>query len=99
VNAKNRKVTIEFDAKHEAIVRRALALAEEMEPLALTALDGQLIHVCETAVIEKGRQFQAQVLSQAVVQRIEAVEKKGPPCAAVRADDKKKTKAPNNANS
>ena len=33
----NTKVTIEIEARHEVIVRRALAMAEEMEQLALTA--------------------------------------------------------------
>ena len=73
----NPKVTIEVDAQHEAVVRRALALAEELEQLALTAPDGKVFHECEAAVIEKGRLFQSQVLGEAVARRIEAAEKKG----------------------
>lgn len=73
----NAKVTIEIDAKHEAIVRRALAMAEEMEQLALSAPDGTVFDACEQAVIEKGRRFQAQILGEAVTRRIEAAEKKG----------------------
>lgn len=99
MNAKDRKVTIEFDAKHEAVVRRALAMAEEMEQLALTAADGQVIDECETAVIEKGRQLQSAMLGQAVLRRIEAAEKKGVRCAAVPADARRKTKAPRNVSS
>jgi hypothetical protein len=92
-------VIIEVDAKHEAIVRRAMALAEEMEQLALTAADGRVVHECETAVIEKGRQLQSQLLSEAVARRIEAAEKKGLHFGPVHVDGKRKTKAPKNANS
>src|SRR5437588_12636947 len=52
------KVLIEVDPKHEAIVRRALALAEEMEQLALTAPEGAVFDVCEGAIIERGRTLQ-----------------------------------------
>ena len=51
----NTKVMIEVDGKHEAIVRRALAMAEEMEQLALTAPDGAVFDACEEGVIEKRR--------------------------------------------
>jgi hypothetical protein len=95
----NEKVTIEFDAKHEAIVRRALAMAEEMEQLALTAPDGAVFDACEEAVIQKGRTFQGQVLGQAVARRIDAAEKKGRRSARVRADEKKKIADPKNADS
>ena len=71
------KVLIEVDAKHEAVVRRALALAEELEQVALAAPDGAVFDACEGAVIEKGRQLQGQMLSAAVARRIEAAEKKG----------------------
>jgi hypothetical protein len=88
------KVTLEFDAKYESVVRRALALAEEMEQLALTAPDGVVFDVCEQAVVDKGRKFQAQVLGDAVARRIDAAEKKGRGSAAAPADDAKKTAAP-----
>jgi hypothetical protein len=88
------KVIIEVDAKHEAIVRRALALAEEMENLALSAPDGTVFDACEQAVIEKGRKFQAQVLGEAVARRIGAAEKKGRRSASASADGKKKTADP-----
>jgi hypothetical protein len=91
------KVTIEIDVKHEAIVRRALALAEEMEQLALTAADGNVVHDCEALVIEKGRRLQAQILEEAVAQRIEVAEKKGRLCVPVPADARKKTAVPKNA--
>lgn len=91
------KVTIEIDAKHEAIVQRALAMAEEMEQLALTAPDGQVFGACEEAAIERGRKFQAQVLGDAVARRIEAAEKKGPRSASARAGAARRTAGPSSA--
>ena len=76
------KVLIEVDARHEATVRRVLALAEELEQLALTAPDGTVLDACEGAVIDKGRDLQRQLLGEAVARRIEAAEKKGRRCAA-----------------
>lgn len=87
----NAKVMIEVDAKHEAVVRRALALAEEMEQLALTAPDGQVFDACERAIVDKGRSFQAEMLAQAVARRVETAEKRGRQSAPARADAKKKT--------
>jgi hypothetical protein len=92
------KVTIEVDPQHEAIVRRALALAEELEQLALTAPDGQVVDACEDAVIERGRLFQSQVLGAAVARRIEAAEKRGRPSASAPVGVRKKTVGPKNAN-
>ena len=88
------KVTLEFDAKYESLMRRALALAEEMEQLALTTPDGSVFDVCEQAVIDKGRKLQAQVLSDAVARRIETAEKKGRRSATASAVDAKKTAVP-----
>ena len=85
------KITIEVDAQHEAIVRRALALAEEMAQLALAAPDGEVFDACETAVIHKGRDLQRQVLSEAVARRIAAAEKKGRRSAPVPAGVPRRT--------
>ena len=90
----NSKVTIEVDRKHEAIVLRALAMAEEMEQLALSAPDGTVFEACEEAVIEKGRKFQGQVLGEAVARRIEAAEKRGRRSASVSVAARRKTAAP-----
>ena len=89
------KVTLEFDVKYEPLMRRALALAEEMEQLALTAPDGTVFDACEEAVIEKGRRFQAHALNEAVARRIEAAEKKGRRSVGASAEAAKKTAAPN----
>jgi hypothetical protein len=92
----NTKVTIEVDAKHEGIVRRALAMAEELEQLALTAPDGAVFDACEVGVIERGRNFQAHVLGEAVSRRIEATEKKGRRSGCAPAVAKRKIADPKN---
>src|SRR5688572_6179676 len=92
------KVLLEVDARHESILRRALAMVEEMEDLALTAPDGGVFDVCEDAVIHKGRDLQRQMLADAVALRIEAAEKRGPLSAlALLADARKRTAAPSDA--
>lgn len=93
------KVTIECDARFENGVRRALAMFEEMEQLALTAPDGQVFDACEEAVIEKGRKLQADTLGEAVARRVEAIEKKGRRSGCARAVAKKKTEDPKRGNS
>ncbi len=93
----NTKVTIEVDAQHEALVRRTLALAEEMEHLALTAPEGKVFAACEEAVIQGGRLLQSQLLGEAVARRIEVAEKKGRRSASVPVDGRKKTVGLNNA--
>ena len=90
------KVMIEVDAKHEALVRRALALAEEMEQLALSAPEGTVFDACEEAVIEKGRNLQGQMLGEAVARRIEAAEKKGHRSGCAPADGTRRTAGRNN---
>jgi hypothetical protein len=92
------KVMIAVYPQHEAIVRRALAFAEEMEQLALTTQEGTVFDTCEEAVIAKGRKLQNAVLREAVARRIEAAEKRGHRCASVSADARSKTKAPRIAN-
>src|SRR5262249_12603915 len=93
------KVTFEFEARFENAMRRALAMFEEMEQLALTAPDGQVFDVCEQAVIEKGRKLQAATLGEAVARRVETAEKKGRPSGCARAVAKKRTEAPNRGDS
>jgi hypothetical protein len=74
-------VTLEVPVEHEALLRRTLALAEELHQLALSAPDGTVFDACETAVIADGRKLQQQLLQEVVARRIEAAEKKGAaPC-------------------
>ena len=91
------KVTIEVDARHEAILRRALAMAEEMEQLALAAPDGEVFAACEDAVIHRGRDLQARMLGEAVARRIEAAEKRGRRSAPARAAARRRTAGPSSA--
>ncbi len=93
------KVTIECDARFENGMRRALAMLEEMEQLALTAPDGQVFDLCEQGVIEKGRNLQAAMLGEAVARRIEAAEKKGRRFGSAPAVAKKKTAGPSHGDS
>jgi hypothetical protein len=90
-------VLLEVDARHESILRRALAMVQEMENLALTAPDGAVFGACEEAVIHKGRDLQRQMLADAVALRIEAAEKRGPLSAPALAGARKRTAAPSDA--
>jgi hypothetical protein len=93
------KVTIEVDARFADGVRRALAMLEEMEQLALTAPDGQVLDLCEQAVVEKGRRFQAATLGDAVARRVEAAEKKGRRSGCAPAVARKKIEGPSRGES
>lgn len=66
--------------EQEALVRQFHALVLELEQLALTAPEGQVVDQCEAALLERGQQVHCQVLQQAVQQRIAALEKKGLRC-------------------
>lgn len=90
-------MTIEFECRYEAVIRRALAMAEEMDQLALVAPEGGVFDACETAVIEKGRDLQALTLGEAVARRIETAEKKGRRSASVNAGGRRKTEGRKNA--
>lgn len=93
------KMTLEFDARFENGMRRALAMFEEMEQLALTAPDGQVVDICEQAVIEKGRSLQAAMLGEAVARRVEAAEKKGRRSVSASAVARKRTGVPSRGSS
>jgi hypothetical protein len=70
-------VNLEVPIEHEALLRRTLALAEELQQLALSAPEGTVLDACEAAVISDGRALQKQMLQEAVARRIEAAEKRG----------------------
>ena len=93
------KVMIAVDPQHEGLVRRALALAQELEQLALTAPEGKVFDACEEAVVQKGRKLQSVLLGEAVARRIEAAEKRGRPSVSARADARRKTAGRRNASS
>jgi DNA-binding FrmR family transcriptional regulator len=88
----SQSVTLEVKSPEQAaILRQFHAFLQEMEGLALAALEGHIIDVCEAAVLKKGQDVNRQVLQQAVQERINALEKKGLRCGVVTAVDRGKT--------
>jgi hypothetical protein len=69
--------TFECNEAQADVLRRTLALQEELEQLALAAPDGTVLDACETAVLNGGRELQRRLLVGAIDQRIGAAEKKG----------------------
>jgi hypothetical protein len=91
--------TADVTQSQAALLRRVLALSEELDDLALNAPDGTVFDACENAVITGGRDLQRQLLQEAVARRVEAAEKKGPPSDNVPADGPRKIAAPRPDNS
>ncbi len=79
-------IHLEVPLQHEALLRRVLALAEELDQLASTAPPGTVFEACESAVVDGGRQVQTQMLQEAVARRIETAEKRGRRSGSVRAE-------------
>jgi hypothetical protein len=92
-------VTMEIPADSEALVRRVLALQEELQALALTAPDGTVFDACEAAVVERGRELNNHFLAEAVARRVEAAEKKGRRSASVVVAGPRRTAGPRPGNS
>lgn len=95
----NPTVTVEVPVEHEAVIRRTLALVEELHHLALSAPDGTVLEACETAVISDGRELQIQMLQEAVARRIETAEKRGRRSGLASAAAPRKTAVPKTGNS
>jgi hypothetical protein len=89
-------IPLEVPIEHEALLRRTLALAEELHHLALSAPDGTVFDACETAVVADGRALQQQMLQEAVARRIAAAEKKGRRSACAAVGGRRKTVGPKN---
>lgn len=92
-------VVLEVPVEHEALMRRTLALAEELHQLALSAPDGTVFDACEGAVITSGREVQKKMLEDAVARRIGTAEKRGRRFASVSAVVAKKIGDTTNDNS
>ena len=92
-------ITIEIPADSEALVRRFLALHEELAQLALAAPEGTVFDACEAAVVAKGRDLSAQILADAVARRVEAAEKKGRRCGLAPVAGPRRTAGPRPGNS
>lgn len=86
--------TFECTEAQADLLRRTLALQEELDRLALSAPDGTVLDVCETAVLNGGRELQQRLLADAIDRRIAAAEKKGLPSASVPAASPRKTVGP-----
>jgi hypothetical protein len=69
-------IELQIDPAHEPLLRHYAAYLDEMASLAASAPDGQVLSVCETAVVERGRDHQRRLLEQSVQSRIDAAEKK-----------------------
>lgn len=72
-------ISVSFEVsspEQEALLRQFHGLLQEMQQLALSAPHGQVMDLCETAVLQRGQEVNRQVLEQAVQQRIAALEKK-----------------------
>jgi hypothetical protein len=63
--------------EQEELLPKFHAYVLELEQLALTAPDGQVLDQCEAAAVTQGRDLARQTLERAVQQRIAAAEKKG----------------------
>jgi hypothetical protein len=86
--------TVDVTESQAALLRRVLALSEELDDLALNAPDGTVFDACENAVILGGRDLQRQLLQNAVARRVEDAEKKGRRSASVPAVEPRKIAAP-----
>jgi hypothetical protein len=91
--------TADVTESQAALLRRILALSEELDDLALNAPDGTVFDACENAVISGGRDLQRQLLQEAVRRRVEAAEKKGRRSGSAPAVGPKRIAAPRPGNS
>jgi hypothetical protein len=75
------------------ILRRVVALMEDLDHVADTAAAGTVLDACEAAVLTGGRDLQRALLERAVQRRIDAAEKKGRRCAPAAAAGRRRTAA------
>lgn len=92
-------ISIEIPANSETLVRRFVALIEELNNLAISAPDGTVFDVCEAAIVQKGRELNKQILEDTVARRVETAEKRGRRFGFARAVEPKKTAVPRAGNS
>jgi hypothetical protein len=95
-------ITVTFEVsspEQEALLRQYHGLLLELEQLAMSAPAGQVLDLCEAAVVQGGQDVSRATLQQVVQQRIDALEKKGRRCGPVPAVGRGKTAARPNARS
>ena len=73
---KNITLTVQTPEQEE-LIRKYHAYVMELDQLALSAPEGQIMDACELAAVTKGRDITRRTLEQAVQRRIDAAEKKG----------------------
>lgn len=69
-------IAVETPFQH-LIVEQALAYAQQMEKTSNEAADGKVLDLCETLTLTKGRQLLRDILTAAMQQQADQVEKKG----------------------
>lgn len=75
------------------IVEQALAYAQQMETTFNEAADGRVLDLCETLTLTKGRAFLRDILTAAMQQQADEVEKKGRQHVPVHVDTRAGIKA------
>jgi hypothetical protein len=65
------------------VIEQALAYAQHLEQTSRSAPPGQLLDLCESVVLERGRQLLRDSLAAALQQQISEGEKKGLPPVSV----------------
>lgn len=76
--------TFQYQNEAERLsIEAAISFVAEMHQIAQTALDGQVIPLCEGQALDKGRDLLRSILQDAVQTRIDSVEQKGGPLAYV----------------
>lgn len=81
------------DPTEPLLVEQALAFARELRQTAMTSPDGRVLHDAESFCVVQGRKFLRTALATVLQAEADAVEKKGLPPAAARADRVATTKA------
>lgn len=93
-------LTLEVSSPEQAaLLRQFHGLLLELEQLALSAPAGQVLDLCEAAVLQRGQDVNRHVLQQVVQQRIDTLEKKGRRCGSAPVVGRGKTAAGVNARS
>jgi hypothetical protein len=76
-----RTITLEVTSdQQELLLRQMHTMLQELESLSDAAPHGEVLEVCEAAVLSKSRDLARQTLERIVQRRVDAAEKKGRPC-------------------
>jgi hypothetical protein len=72
-----RTLTLEVETpEQEALILNFHSYVMEIDELALSAPEGEVLDQCETAAVAKGQDINRQTLQQAIQRRIDTAEKK-----------------------